>query len=254
MSSRPLHRKFHVSRNSTNLVGTSVLSSNFSGISFRACRFTSSHWPSNGVLRIPVFVFFLLLLSEPVPDFSRKLSCKHAGIDHRKGWLKALVLTSCPEFALSNVSYLKHITPSNICKCLKLSILLLRNIAYEMRLRHLFWIFFFCIPDCWWHLTLCKNPYVSVGRNWQQVLLVMHYKMQHIILLVRMLSKLTSVKSRAQLLSACLWGALTAVEIGCFRDPVEQHQNEVWWYKDLRWIWAENSGVRYILYIDRNSV
>lgn len=142
MSSRPLHRKFHVSRNSTNLVGTSVLSSNFSGISFRACRFTSSHWPSNGVLRIPVFVFFFLLLSEPVPDFSRKLSCKHAGIDHRKGWLKALVLTSCPEFALSNVSYLKHITPSNICKCLKLSILLLRNIAYEMRLRHLFWIFF----------------------------------------------------------------------------------------------------------------
>lgn len=152
------------------------------------------------------FFPLLLLLSEPVPDVSRKLSCKHAGIDHRNGWLKALLLTSCPEFVLSNVSYLKHIIPSNICKCLESIILLLRSIAYETRLKHLFWIFF-CIPDCWWHLTLCKNPYVSAGRNWQQVLLVMHYKMAYYFT-GEDAEQTYQCEKQSSTVSVCLLGAL----------------------------------------------
>lgn len=53
-----------------------------------------------------------------------------------------------------------------------LSIFLLRSVTYEMRLKHFIEIFY--IPDCWWHLTLCKNLCLQEGtaaglliRHWE---------------------------------------------------------------------------------------
>lgn len=166
-----------------------------------------------------LFFFFFLRLCLTLVE-----NLVDAGIDHRKGWLKALVLTSCPEFVLSNVSYLKHITPSSICKCLELSILLLRSIAYEIRLKHLFWIFLYswllvAFNTMQKSLCVCRKELAAGFARYALQNAAYYFTGEDA-------EQTYQCEKQSSTVSACLWGALNCRRNRVFSDPVEQHQNE----------------------------